>query len=500
MVKKLLLFSTLLLITIFPNINANAITFSRNGIGCVYFWDDHQYCDTIQEFSYNGIPYFGANFSYTPDNNSTISATIVEYNNQSFCANNSSGGVLNVRFYHNYPFENSVFNFIQLGVDNVEYTCTTSLSLDGRYSDVSCPISHGFSNKTVGFKYRFNDLGFNFPFTSGFSNIVTTENCGISGGDIITNQNQNTQDIINNNNSNTQNIINNNNSTTNQIIQNNEQNTQDIIDNQNQNTQDQIESQQVCTEISNNNYNGVKTNGYLDNSGNVVNLNDAYITDYIPLSQNSTITLSKKYSNSYISNCFYDSNKTLISCKDSHNYDLGNYTIPPNSSYVRLSYIAFSQSPILVVKSCQNGNQAVSDSINGLNDTLKSDTPPDTENQLNDLDSSLISDTPITDLITLPISLLNSYISGFSGTCSPYNFGNLLGTDLIFPCLNLQEILGSNLWNNIDSLCSIFLIYNIAMLMIQAFEGFTSLRDDYESLYQPRHADTGYQPKHGGGN
>lgn len=155
----------------------------------------------------------------------------------------------------------------------------------------------------------------------------------------------------------------------------------------------------------------------------------------------------------------------------------------------------------------QNNIQNTQDIINNQNsntqelkDTMTDESTPNTNTEINDLNNQLISDTPITDLITLPLTLLNAYLTGVSGTCNPVNLGNLYGTNLSLPCINLEQRLGANLWTIIDSLVSIFMIYNIAMLMIQAFEGFTSLRDDYDSLYQPKHADTGYQPKHGGGN
>lgn len=144
--------------------------------------------------------------------------------------------------------------------------------------------------------------------------------------------------------------------------------------------------------------------------------------------------------------------------------------------------------------------QETTDAVNGLKDSMTSESQPNTNSNINDMNNMVASDTPITDLITMPLTLINAYINGIGSTCSSFNLGSLLGTNLTIPCINLEQRLGSNLWNTIDILCCIFLCYEIAMLFISAFDGITSLRDDFEGLYQPRHADTGYVPKHGGGN
>lgn len=149
---------------------------------------------------------------------------------------------------------------------------------------------------------------------------------------------------------------------------------------------------------------------------------------------------------------------------------------------------------------CTSKLDKQTDAINDLNDSITSEQNPNTNQDINDMNNMVASDTPITDLITMPLTLINAYIGGVGSTCSPVNLGSLLGTNLTIPCINIQQHIGSNLWNTIDILCCIFLCYEIAMLFISAFDGITSLRDDFEGLYQPKHAYTGYVAKHGGGN
>ena len=296
---------------------------------------------------------------------------------------------------------------------------------------------------------------------------------------------------------NSQNIINNNNSNTNQIIQNNEQNTQDIIDNQNENTDREIESQQVCKQYDKNNI--YTDNSFLRASGTVYSQPSFGITDYISI-LNSTIKVLNIYTSSSSTDanlCFYNVNKSIISCISNTTLTSNSYlTIPPDASFVRFVIRKSDNRPIFEV--CTNGNQALNDSLNGLNDTLNDTSQPNTNQDFNDMNNMVASSTPISDLITMPLTLINAYINGVNSSCSPINLGNLYGTDLILPCINLEQRLGSNLWNIIDAFFSIFMCYNIGMLFITAFDGITSLRDDFEGLYQPRHADTGYTPKHGG--
>lgn len=103
----------------------------------------------------------------------------------------------------------------------------------------------------------------------------------------------------------------------------------------------------------------------------------------------------------------------------------------------------------------------------------------------NDIEQS----NPVSDLLLMPITLLNAYNEGISSTCSPINLGNLLGTDLILPCIDIRKYLGSELYNLIDILFSVFLFYEIAMLCISIFESITTLDDGFQLLYSPKHGD-----------
>lgn len=163
-----------------------------------------------------------------------------------------------------------------------------------------------------------------------------------------TNQNQ---EIIDNQTNNTNNIINNNNS-----------NTQEIIDNQNQNTQDLIDAQKVCSEITLT-YNDVFIEGqYLNNSGTLRGSGTWGVTDYYEI---KSIFVNSLLNFDGYSMCFYNKDKTLISCQNYSTMATGNYSLPNNTYYVRFS-IRNNGVPVLTINYCENGQQANNKTSKGI--------------------------------------------------------------------------------------------------------------------------------------
>lgn len=139
----------------------------------------------------------------------------------------------------------------------------------------------------------------------------------------------------------------------------------------------------------------------------------------------------------------------------------------------------------------------IADGQQQLNDTLNDSTgvsDNDIEDLFGDINSS---DTPISDLLTMPITLIQAYINGFSASCSPISLGSLYDKPINLPCINLENILGSTLWNLIDLLFSVFMFYNISQLIISAFNNLTSLKDDFNLLFA-KHYNQEYQGRHAG--
>lgn len=135
--------------------------------------------------------------------------------------------------------------------------------------------------------------------------------------------------------------------------------------------------------------------------------------------------------------------------------------------------------------------------VSDIKDSLTSEELPDVNNAFSGI--NLDTNHAISDLLLLPINFLKRVLNLSVGICEDWDldFG-LTGIPykLHLPCLNVSHFFGLQLWNTIDFLCCFFMIYNIIMLMISAFEDITSLRDTYNGLYQPKHAEGSYQGKH----
>lgn len=147
-----------------------------------------------------------------------------------------------------------------------------------------------------------------------------------------------------------------------------------------------------------------------------------------------------------------------------------------------------------------DSQEDIKDSIDDLNDTLQDTTISDTTIGDKVGDISSISETPITDLLTMPLTLLSAIFNGMDGSCSPYTlpftlWGNT-SQNVVLPCFNGATYFGSA-WSIIDGLFCLFMLYNIGMMVVQFFENITSLRDTFDDMYVPQHT---YHPKHGGGS
>lgn len=117
--------------------------------------------------------------------------------------------------------------------------------------------------------------------------------------------------------------------------------------------------------------------------------------------------------------------------------------------------------------------------INKTNDTIKDDSVDDskTNSTIDNIKNKLASNGSITQLLTLPITLYQSILNSLNGSCSPISLGTLYDNNLDFPCINLQELLGSTLYNIIDILCCGLFILSFRKKMVDIFNHMSSLND-----------------------
>lgn len=131
----------------------------------------------------------------------------------------------------------------------------------------------------------------------------------------------------------------------------------------------------------------------------------------------------------------------------------------------------------------QQTTQAVQEQTN----TIKDDSEPSDSDSTGILSNSNMGDdsnSPVSDLITMPITLLTNVSNNINGSCSTWNLGSLFGHNLSLPCINLQSLLGNTLYNLIDMAICLFLAFNVGKLCVTIYNNLTSLKDDYSSMYK----------------
>lgn len=369
-----------------------------------------------------------------------------------------TGGEPYVCYIGSSTLENSTFN-------GGTYSAICPMHIESAgVTSVTVALQNNTQNDSSQYVVRFNGL-FTWKRDTEYTLLDAINNKlnNIGNSDVISNNNQNTQNIINNQNS----------------------NKQDIINNQNSNTDKEIESQKVCTPKS-----LTLENGGIDGtSGSNIVLNNRKRSDYISVLPNKEYKVSSS-SNVGVYVFEYDSNHSFVRYYPAQWANVPyTFTTGNNAKYVRF---VFNNSTVdnPVFTGCSNGNQAIVDSQNELNNTLKDDSGGEVSSSWFD-EFRESSSTPVSDLLTMPITLLQAYLNGFSGNCQAMNLGQLYGSYIIIPCLNIESYLGHELWSLIDVIFTLFMLYNIGMLCVTIYEGITSLSDDMQFLYSPRHAGAG---------
>lgn len=126
------------------------------------------------------------------------------------------------------------------------------------------------------------------------------------------------------------------------------------------------------------------------------------------------------------------------------------------------------------VNQVQQQLSGVQDSVDDVNDTLKDDDAPTID--LSDIETS---DTPISDLVVLPLTLLNSIYNGISGSCASWTLPLPFNHSYTIPCFTIGDYVGSSVANIIDMAICLFMAYEIILLFIRIFDDITTLSDTY---------------------
>lgn len=406
-------------------------------------------------------------YYYTTDNQTYISLP-----------SNASSFKINIYAWNKYPNSISQFFYyqgqIEHSVENMisnSFYVTAEIWINGGYDlaacnligsaengqtkmySLDCPLPSGTQGlSSLRLKYNIQNPSFNQTGNTWYSwGISPYVNFTISqDSQIIDNNNQNTQEII----------------------QAQENATQQYIQAQENSTQQQIESQQVCTHIDKNN---VKTSGLLNNSGTIVSNDNYGITDYINV-VNAKIKIVEPASYG-IYTCFYNVNKTLISCVSQQNET--EITIPNNTTYARFSLNVLYNKPQFEI--CQNGNQAMS---NYLQDSEVSNS---TLSGLLDLQTTTYSFGPFATFLNLPLEWIQVILTSNQSCIDiqlPMPFVD--NRYITLPCMTA-------FWQSLGALGTLVQLCWVAVVGVRIFNGLfmlvvdtTSSSDNIEELYKIR--------------
>lgn len=147
-----------------------------------------------------------------------------------------------------------------------------------------------------------------------------------------------------------------------------------------------------------------------------------------------------------------------------------------------------------VIQQIINSGNSTNNAVSDLEDAMTDESGPSV-GLLSGIQDIAPSNTPVTDIITLPINVLNRIINGLNNTCYGWsiNTGSLLGNHTwTLPCLNISTYFtgysyaGYNLWQLIDLMVCMFMGYQILMLIVHAYTSISNLDDTFSGLYKPK--------------
>lgn len=208
-----------------------------------------------------------------------------------------------------------------------------------------------------------------------------------------------------------------------------------------------------------------RTNNYLNN--NISSKTQSIIEEYQIYVDYFPKTSILKYQYQYVStgSSLDDNNWNNVSSLDN-----GSFTYVASENGTLYARILDKDDNVLF------SNSFVVDSIGLL--ALDSNIPG-VNNFLTKLRDKINYGGPVSTLFNVPISFLSSIYMPISNsdTCTNLSLGNLLGTNLSLPCVNIRRYLGNNVYNIIDLIFSFFLILGIIKMCINIYNKFISMKD-----------------------
>lgn len=136
-----------------------------------------------------------------------------------------------------------------------------------------------------------------------------------------------------------------------------------------------------------------------------------------------------------------------------------------------------NQQQIQEQKETQNKINETNGKLDNIDDTMNDQSVNLPNNGLNNIKGNIPTNSVISDLILLPVSLLQKLVNALSGSCANFSLGSLYNHDLVMPCIDIESYVGSSIWVFIDFVFSGMFILVIRKKFIQIFQNITSLKN-----------------------
>lgn len=124
-----------------------------------------------------------------------------------------------------------------------------------------------------------------------------------------------------------------------------------------------------------------------------------------------------------------------------------------------------------------NQNTQINSNIVDIEDAIKDDSIDDPTSKINDAKNKVATNSTISSLVTLPVTLFTQVLNSLEGTCSTYTLGTLYEHTIQFECIDIGSVLGSGLWTTIDILISGLLVYAISRKFVKVFNELSQLKE-----------------------
>lgn len=450
----------------------------------IIFLTPSVFAQTINSDSYSQADTFNSSsrYDYSTNNslgdqtNFSVGTIGTRYNGKSYYFQFNFHHSLTANKVYELKVSSTTNDFTnEISKDRIVPLCYSSFAYNFNTKECSnlavISVIRGSGTQSKDFTIRFSPLQamtyWGFKFAGGYYNLTGVNNFLINNFDLTEVNATDTDEIINNNNQNTQ-----------DIIDSQSQNTQDIINNANLNSLREYnllrnQKSNTCSNFIQFDYSmgyHIKWNGDI-----IVATDEYYTTDYVPF--NSTdLKYSITGSNSsntdeYI--CFYDSSKNLLGGDCTYLKDR-NSTAPSGSKYFRLSTKKYTTDVFYGYDGCSNRTDEI-------NSYLKDNSNPNiSDNEFLSVFNNIGFTDPLQHLLQLPVQFINALVSQ-SNTCQTINLGTLWGVALTLPCINLENIIGSNVWGIIDILMSIGLLVVIVKNLYQTFANLMTMGGEKEA-------------------